>query len=299
MSYMTEVLADAPAALLMLNDATTSFADSSGNSHVQTVSGTVTAAQAGVSTEITASALFGGGRIDEDFGLADSYSALTVEAWYKSTNGSGTLWTSRGATGNGFTLFVGVTGAGFGSAGQVSWGLDGAGFYQGICTSATVHDGSWHHIVGVFSKSSGTIGPSDFSIYVDGALQSVTQRPINGSASVPVMSSHNWAIGQHLAGWSNGTLSANLAAVAVYPTALSSSRVYAHYSAAALPRANSVVSRVSATFLVNDVLINRSVSRQSVTALVNDIDIRRAVSRMSVQVLTPTIPRYRGWGVER
>jgi hypothetical protein len=299
MSYMTEVLADAPAALLMLDDATTSFTDSSGNSHNQTVSGTVTAAQAGVSTEITASALFGGGRIDEDFGSADSYSALTVEAWYKSTNGNGTLWTSRGATGNGFTLFVGVTGAGFGSAGQVSWGLDGAGLYQGICTSATVHDGSWHHIVGVFSRSSGTIGPSDFSIYVDGALQSVTQRPINGSTNVPVTSSHNWAIGQHLAGWSNGTLSANLAAVAVYSSALSSSRVSAHYLAAAVPRAGSIMSRMSASLLIDDTLANRSISRQSVTAIVNDNEIRRVLSRMSVQVLIPTAPRYRGWGIGR
>jgi hypothetical protein len=313
-TYIAEVLADAPSVLLKLDDATTSFADSSGNAHAQTVTGTITPAQAGVSSAITASALFGSGRITEDFGAATSYSAVTTEVWYKSTNGNGVLWTSRGITGSGLTLFIGVTGAGFGSVGQVSWGLDGP-LYQGVSTTATFHDGVWHHIVGVFSRASGTIAPSDFKIYVDGALQTVTQRAINGSAAVPLTPSSNWIIGQHPAGWANGTLTAtNLAAAALYPSALTIQRIYAHYSAAGLPQANSIDSRMSVVTLANqqtpnsslsrltvsevgnDTVVVRSFSRQSLVGVGNDVVINRSLSRVGVQVLVTSLPRYRGWG---
>jgi hypothetical protein len=314
-SYVSEVLADGPSVLLKLDDATTTFIDSSGNGHTQTSSGTLTANQAGFTSEITVSALFGGGKVTEDFGSATAYTAVTVEVWYKSTNGNGVLWTSRGAAGNGLTLFIGVTGAGFGSAGQISWGLDGA-LYQGVNTSATFHDGNIHHIVGVFSRASGTIAPSDFQIYVDGILQTVTQRAINGSATVPFTPSTNWLIGQHPAGWANGTLtSTNLAMASLYPTALSAQRIYAHFSASGMTRASSVASResvavlagsttvsrlssrLSAVVLVNDTTVKRFNSRQSAIVLNNEQVIRRTLSRTSVQVLVRMQPRFEGWGV--
>ena len=315
MSYASEVLADSPSMFLKLDDATTAFADTSGNGHVGTVTGTITASQPGISTELSASALFGGGRVDEDFGSATAYTDLTIEVWYKSTNGNGTLWTSRNTSGTiGFTLFIGATGAGFGSAGQISWGLDGP-VYQGVNSIAAFHDGTWHHIVGVFSRASGTIASTDFKIYVDGSLQSVSQRSINGSANVPLTPSRNWTAGQHPAGWTNGTLTAaNMAGAAIYPTALSPNRIYAHYAAAGLAQPNSVLSRGSAMVLTsetganrsvsresvqvlgNDQTINRSISRGSVAVINNDLVIKRTLSRMSVQVLVPSGSRYRGWG---
>ena len=298
MSYVSEVLADNPSVFLKLDDATTTFADSSGNGHIQTSSGTLTANQAGFTSEIVASALFGGGKVAEDFGSATAYTNLTLEVWYKSTNGNGVLWTSRGVAGNGLTLFIGATGAGFGSAGQVSWGLDGA-LYQGVNTNATFNDGQIHHIVAVFSRASGAISPSDFTIYVDGALQTVTQHSINGSVNVPFTPSANWLMGQHPAGWANGTLtSTNLAMAALYPAALTGQRINAHFSASAIPPAGSVLSRDSVVVLASDSTMNRTLARDSVGVLSNDLVITRTLSRMSVQVLVRVPPpRFEGWGV--
>lgn len=102
---------------------------------------------------------------------------------------------------------------------------------------------------------------------------------------------------------------------ALYPTALSASRVYAHFSASGLPQAGSVLSRDSVTVIGNDAAVNRTLSRDSVAVLNNDQVIYRALSRdsvvvlnndqvinrmlsrTSIQVLVRTKPRFEGWGV--
>lgn len=290
MTYVSAVLADSPSVLLPLNEATTSFVDASPNAHVQAVTQTLTANQAGISSELTATALFGGGTIAEDFGSATAYSALTVEVWYKSTSGQGSLWTSRGSTGTGFTLFVGVAGAGFGAKGKVSFGLDGSSAYQGVLSSITVHDGAWHHIVGVFSRASGSIAAAtDFQLYIDGALATVTNQSVSGTVTAPVTPSMNWQIGRHAGGWGSGTLSATyLSAIAVYSSALSSTNVASHYNAmrAAMPPTSSILSQASLEVITIPTSAPRALSHASLEVVTIPTVTPRALSMVSMEVLT-------------
>ena len=300
MTYITTVLADSPSVLLALNDSTTSFTDSSPNNHVQTTTPTVTAGQAGISTELAATALFGGGYIAEDFGASTAYTALTVEVWFKSTSGQGSLWTSRGTTGTGFTLFVGATGAGFGQTGAVSFGLDGSTAYQGVESTQTINDGYWHHVVGVFSRPSGTIAPTDFTLYIDGALANVVTHAVAGSVTVPVTPSMNWQIGQYAGGWSNGALSATyLSAVAVYQSALAATNIANHYNAmmAAMPLATTALLESYAE--VMSVPTATSVALAESYAEVATMPLATSVALMEVyaEVIVPIKPAFVGWGV--
>lgn len=294
MTYVSEVLADSPALLLKLDDAASPIADFSGNGHTQTDAATITYAQAGPSSEINSSILYTGGSIAEDFGMSTALTAVTLELWYKSTTGTGSLWTSRGATGGGFTLFMGATGAGFGAAGQISWGYDGAGVYIGACSNATFHDGKWHHIVATFSRASGAVAATDFIIYVDGTIMTSAKYTIGSSPSVPITPTANWTTGRH--GWANFSLSSTYVAMtAIYTSSLSQSRVLAHRVAAALPP-----SPVSVATVYGDVLYS-GISNARVATVYTDVLYTNVAAAQIASTYTDVLirnpPRRKGWGL--
>jgi hypothetical protein len=297
MAYSVEVIADAPSVFLKLDDTASPLVDSSGNAHVQTDTATLSYSQPGISTEITSSVLFTGAGIDEDFGSSTAYTSTTVELWYKSTTGTGCLWTSRGTTGGGFTLFIGPTGAGFGAAGRISWGYDGAGAYLGACTNATFHDGKWHHIVATFSRASGAIIANDFIIYVDGAVAAKTNYTIGSGPTVPLTPSRNWISGSHPAGWGGATLNNTyMAMTAIYATALSQSRVSAHRTAAAIPPSPVSVATVYGDVLYSGVS-NARVATVYADVLFTNISSARIASTYT-DILVRNPPRRKGWGLQ-
>ncbi|MBY0371053.1 LamG domain-containing protein, partial [bacterium] len=114
-------------------------------------------------------------------------------------------------------------------AGKVGWEVDSDAIDVGVSSTATVHDGNWHHIVGTWAAASGAaVAPSQFKIYIDGALATVTTGTTS-SATSPLTGFDTARIGHHAA-W--GTyLSGTIDEVAVYHTELSASRVLAHYQA--------------------------------------------------------------------
>lgn len=296
MPYSAEILADSPSLFLKLDDSAAPILDSSGNNHTQTLGGTFTFTQPGPSSEINYSTLFTAGTIAEDFGLATNYTGVTIEFWYKSTSGMGSIFTSRGATGGGFTVFIGATGAGFGATGKISFGYDGAGVYIGTYTSATFHDNLWHHVVARFERASGSVVASDFAIYVDGTKQATTNVTIGTAPTVPVAPTANWTCGQH--GWPNGSINNTyIAMMAIYPLALSEIRIAAHRTAALLPPSPARVATVYADALYvgaknarvatvyTDVLFT-NISSARIASMYNDVLIRN--------------PRpMKGWGVKQ
>lgn len=101
------------------------------------------------------------------------------------------------------------------------------GVYSGgtrtVATSAAYNDGAWHHVVA-------TQGSGGMALYVDGQLRA--SNPLyTGNESYPGY----WRVGgDNLASWPNRPTSNFFAGqideTAVYPTALSSSKVAAHYA---------------------------------------------------------------------
>lgn len=94
-----------------------------------------------------------------------------------------------------------------------------------VVSPATYLDGEWHHVVA-------TIGPAGMRLYVDGELRA--SNPNTGSENY----NGYWRIGyDNLSGWGPTTPSryhfiGDIDEVAIYPTQLSASRVFARYVAA-------------------------------------------------------------------
>lgn len=206
------------------------FQDSSGHGDLGTRSGSMTTLQPPAASIPGHSLSLSGGYIGSGTPIG-SVSALTVEAWVKTTTATGTIYGGRNAA-PGLTLQIGsAAGGAFGAAGEVSFGIDGSGLYIGSSTTtARVNDGAWHHIVGIWAGSSGAaVIPSQFTIYVDGAAAAMTARGIAGSATAPVNMTDAPRIG-NAPQWST-SLTGNVDEVAVYKAALSASRISTHYQA--------------------------------------------------------------------
>jgi gliding motility-associated-like protein len=93
----------------------------------------------------------------------------TVSAWFRTTAG-GVIMTGRGSNGEA-GLSVQVTKASAPPyAGRLQWVAENNFGAVGKMTVALLNDGRWHHFVGTFASSPGTVQPSQFSIYIDGVL---------------------------------------------------------------------------------------------------------------------------------
>ncbi len=126
--------------------------------------------------------------------------SYTVGAWLKTTDAgiSKTIVQNRGGgAGMSLTLGIGQTGGGHGTAGQVGFEVDSNTIDIGISSVQTVHDGNWHYIVGTWSAATGTaVNPSQFKIYIDGALAATTSGS-TGSATSPLTGLGGAKIGRH------------------------------------------------------------------------------------------------------
>ena len=94
----------------------------------------------------------------------------TFSGWFKTSSGG--IIMGNSSTSPHFILDVQTEQTG-GAAedGNLLWGIQtGAGVSIIQETKKFYNDNQWHHVVGVFSASSGIITSSDFAIYVDGLL---------------------------------------------------------------------------------------------------------------------------------
>lgn len=237
MSYVSEVLADAPEAYWPLTEtAGDPFADASGNGR--------TLVESGGSTSRGLDGPFGAtsGQVTvTDGGLTSNLSyvgltAATVEFWWKGTDGDGRLVESRNTAGDGvgLTAWLGWVPVSTAPApGRLGYGTSGPNIWRGAATTAgTINDGEWHHVALVM-RDPGAGQPyitTDFSAYVDGVL--VSQVPSDYRNAYSPLTGGPWAF---LGGGSfkqGGDLAGSISQIAVYHHALPAARIAAHYSTA-------------------------------------------------------------------
>ena len=219
--YYDAVMADSPRAYYRMREASGLIQDSSGNgNHAISSTGTADYAQLSpIAVDLTDKAINFSG--DDWFQVPTAASIITgdvftVEAWVKFNAASG-------------RTTAGVVGRGAGYGGEPDgWSVlfDGGtgnyfrfysnSYYQGLF--GPYDDTAWHHIV--FTKNGAVT-----AFYMDGIY-------LGGDTAAPAVDGSTYPIYIGAAGWGGNPIDANLDEVAIYGTALSASRVLAHYNAA-------------------------------------------------------------------
>lgn len=216
-TYDAEVMADSPIAYWRLGDTAGTTADETGT-HPGTVSG-ATRGQPGALTDGDTSFSFDG--VNDRVVVTDhadfDLSQLTLEAWVRDRTAG----------------FIVMQGHGGGSS--YSWGLykeSGSNFFAlylrtGPSTVKTTGiadpgDGAWHHIVGTYD---GQI----LRFYLDGSQAAVNDL---GTPTALVQNAGNVGLSAWVHSSSYSYAGGDLDEVAVYGSALSASRIAAHYAAA-------------------------------------------------------------------
>ncbi len=224
-TYTSAVAADGPLSYWRLNDGTsTTAADASGKGRTGTYSGDpVRGAPSALSGDSgDKSVVFDGldDRVTSDHKYFDPAS-YTLEAWVKttSTQGGRVIGFSSNRTSTSLTTDRHVY---YTSDGHVVFGVNQLG-PKAIMSPGTYNDGQWHHVVA-------THDAAGITLYVDGAA-------VARDASVSDAAGYYgyWRVGpDNISAWPYRPASSGLAAgvdeVAVYPHALTSAEVAAHYA---------------------------------------------------------------------
>ena len=221
MAYSDEVLADSPLAYWRLGESSgTTIGDSSGNTRDGTYAGTYTLGATGLlggDSDTAVSATSGVGSVTAASWMNVS-GAVSLECWFKTTT-SGVLGligrTNAGTWGESDTNTARI----YLNNGTLVFQVFSSSWTPAFTlqTTTTYHEGIRHHVVGTWDGSTAVL-------YVDGASV------VSTSASFTMASSSSlpFYLGK-MAGFFSyaGTLDE----VAYYSTALSSTRVGAHFSA--------------------------------------------------------------------
>ena len=172
--------------------------------------------------------------------MQTAVTAYSEEAWFQTTATTAYVTlvqdriTNGAGSGNSLTLWIGLTGGLHGGPGQLSYEVDNDNLEIGQTTTQAYNDGNWHHVVGVWSASSGTVvAPTQFQIYVDGQLASSTASTCcaNGPPA-PSSPLSGYSGGTTLAGRIAGQMfTGTLDEVAIYTSALSATQISTHYNA--------------------------------------------------------------------
>lgn len=228
-SYVDAVLLDAPTAYYRLEEAVgaNTMLDASGNGRNGTyagsprstlgVSGALVSEPAATAMQITAN-----GAADVAFGAwQNQMTGLTVEAWMKAASGGGVI-AARNDDG-GRPWFLSADGPNGLYFQWVNAGL--SGFFVRTSNAAAIFDGNWHHVVATYATGVGA------KLYVDGVVQT-----LNGSGSaVTTAIGTSLSTGIRIGRRGNGApvpfTGAQIDEVAVYDTALTATRINAHYQA--------------------------------------------------------------------
>lgn len=217
-NYDVEVLADSPLAYYRLGESSgTSMVDASGNGRNGTYTGVTLGASGALSGDTDTAITLAGASTSYasvPFAAWMSPAAVTLEAWVKSTSTDAVVFGTMQTFGQPYYLRISST-LGLYFAARTSGGDSWANN-----TGQTVRDGNWHHIVGTFT-------PGTIKAYLDGAL--VATNTGGAYANSLIAATSDLAIGRRGNGLYFG---GQVDEVAIYGTALSATRVAAHYAAA-------------------------------------------------------------------
>ncbi len=212
-AYRNEVLADAPVAYYRLGETSGTVAkDASGNGHDGTYVGGVTLGAAGaVDDDDGAASFIATSYVDLGDVAALKPAYVTAELWLRTSGHSG-MPIATPPSPYGYDIYINPTGT-------PRWELDGVLLpVTSSAPSQVVNDGAWHHLVGTYDGARGklyldSILVVDFS-YAGGALEYAA-----GSVNINRRSDVGGQI-------------CTIDEVAIYATALSPTRIAAHYEAA-------------------------------------------------------------------
>lgn len=210
MSYASGILADSPSGYWDVDETTGTVADDA----VSTNDGTYVS-----SPTLAASPLVAGGLHAVTFSGGASLHELTLPGNLLTTNGSIELWFKWSS---GTTLMRDHTSAGgsgwiigFDNANTFAVRIAGGTTINTSKTTAQVRDGNKHHLV--ITKSGANV-----VVYLDNVSIGTSSSAGNTSSAAPWHIARNGSANA----WSNATTDA----IAIYPTALSSGQVSAHYT---------------------------------------------------------------------
>jgi hypothetical protein len=224
MTYSSEVLADSPLCFLRLGEASgTTAADSSGNSHAGTYAASPTLGATGlIAGDSDTAVTFNGSSqyvsIDNSSGWADGTS-FTAEIWVKASGVTDGIVFAQYDSALSSSPRWQLT---FSTAGILVLSTFNGNTGTNYSTSSACNDGKRHHIV---VTRSGTA----LKIYLDAAqVVSATLGTVNSTAHLPLYLAQRGNTG------SPHRLAGTLDEFAFYSTALSATRVAAHYLAGAV-----------------------------------------------------------------
>lgn len=221
MSYSSEVLADSPLIYWRLGEGSgTTAVDASGNAHDGTYNNTPTLAVGGALAGDSDTAVTFTSASSEDVRVASfaglNITTFTLEAWVKTTGSNQAILGRQGGTSVPYSMFVDASG--FLQIVIRTSGTSGTNYSD---TSGTViNDGAWHHIAVV--RDAATSNTVYF--YIDGVQKS----------SVASTATPNTGTSVGFAAASRGTtpfLNGSIDEAALYTTAVSATRITAHYNA--------------------------------------------------------------------
>ena len=222
-AYGDTVLLDGPTHYWRMEEASgTTVSDSTGSSPLSLRTGATLGqpSRTGLGNDLTTTGGYGVTTKAEA-----TTSAVTVEAWVKTTSTAGGLIADFGSsTGNASTysdrpLYLTATG-------QVGWGIDDGRGGNSLLSATRVNDGQWHLVTGTLSNTAGQ------ALYVDGKL---VARDTTMLRSVGM--NGYWHVGcDRVSGWAsapvNKCLNGAIDEVATFNEALSATQVAAHFAAA-------------------------------------------------------------------
>lgn len=243
-AYSATVLADSPYAYYRLNDASGNPADSSGNSRPATATaGTPVYNTTGGPVSDGGYLTFDGSTEYVTLGNLDdwvtSQTALSLEYWMRTTSDADMAVAGTFNDGVTQAIVFNVNRSPLDNAeadGAVSqYVRDDDGNLRAVRNNVAgvfdAGDGNWHHIVLTYDANGGS---PLYKLYVDGA--EITAVQTANSGGVPdnfVTVDYDMVLGaRNLRGSIQRYLNGDLAEVAFYRTALSSTRIAAHYAAA-------------------------------------------------------------------
>ncbi|MBI3968024.1 MAG: PQQ-dependent sugar dehydrogenase, partial [Chloroflexi bacterium] len=226
-AYASAVLADQPLAYWRLDEASgTQAADLSGNAFHGAYSGTVTLNQSGaLNTEASPAPRFDGasGHVVAPNGFSSFVSGLTIEAWiYPTATGFSERILDFGNGQNADNILFGRVEATNNLRYEVYNGAGSAGSV--VATNALVLN-TWQHVAVTVSSIGGA------TIYRNGQVVATGSVPLppNVNRTKNYVGRSNWA--------GDAFFQGRLDEVALYPSALSATRIQAHYSVGARPGA--------------------------------------------------------------
>ncbi len=168
--------------------------------------------------------------------LQNGVTQYTIAALVDTQSAQGVIVNDRGSgAGISLTLAIGPSCAvGYGGycpssgAGVPSLGVDSNSIWIGKNGIASVADGAWHSLVGVFNSTSGqSVTPSSLNLYVDGLLAAGSTGNI-GAVTSPLTGLSGTRIGYHepWAQYFNGTIDE----VAIFDRAVSAAEISQFYN---------------------------------------------------------------------